>query len=50
MIRTILADADIFAFKASSATEKTYLWDGPEGELSVAEHLEEALELAQSSP
>lgn len=48
MIRTLLVDADIMAFKASSATEKVYHWDGPDAAPSIAEHLEEALVVAQN--
>src|SRR4249919_1897060 len=48
MIRTLLVDADIMAFRASSATEKVYHFDGPDSEPCIAEHLEEALAVAQA--
>lgn len=46
MSRTLLVDADIFAYVASSATEKLYHFDGPEADPAIAEHLEEGLEIA----
>lgn len=45
--RTLLVDADIMAFRASSATEKVYHFGGPEEDPCVAEHLDEALEVAK---
>lgn len=44
--RTLLVDADIFAYVASSATERLYHFDGPDSDPLIAEHLEEGLEIA----
>lgn len=45
--RTLLVDADIMAYKAASATEGLYLFNGVDAEPSVDENLEEALEVAE---
>lgn len=47
MTRTGLFDADIMAYRASSATEKVYHWDGPDSPPAISEHLDEALEVAR---
>lgn len=44
--RTLLVDADIFAYVASSATQKSYHFGGAEEAPSVAADLEQALEIA----
>lgn len=44
--RTILIDADIFAFAASSATEGVYRFNGPDADPCVDENLDEALRVA----
>lgn len=46
--RTLLIDADILAYRASSATQKTYHWDGPEGPASVATDFEAAKAYAEA--
>lgn len=45
--RTLLVDADIFAYVASSATEEVYHFDGGASEPAVAENLSEALAMAE---
>ena len=46
MNRTLLVDADIFAYVASSATERVYFFNGPDQPPVVDENLEEALSIA----
>lgn len=45
--RTLLVDADIMAYKAASATEGVYHFNGPDEEPAVDENLDEALEVAE---
>lgn len=45
MTRTILIDADILAYRASAATQQTYLWDGSTP--STAAHLDQATEAVE---
>jgi 5'-3' exonuclease len=45
--RTILVDADIFAYVASSATEGVFHFNGRDSEPAVDENLDKALEVAE---
>lgn len=45
--RTLLVDADIMAYKASSATEGVYFFNGRDADPAIDENLEEALEVAE---
>lgn len=45
---TLLLDADIFAFAASSATEGVFYFNGPDAEPAVDENLEEGLRKARN--
>ncbi|WP_445978433.1 hypothetical protein [Stenotrophomonas muris] len=45
---TLLLDADIFAFAASSATEKVFYFNGVDQEPSVSENLEEGMRKAKA--
>jgi len=45
--RTLLIDADIYAYAASSGTEKVHYFDGEDAEPTVDENLEAALEVAE---
>lgn len=45
--RTLLVDADIFAFAAASATEGVFLFDGPGRPPAVAKNLDAAFEKAR---
>lgn len=47
MSRTLLVDADIFAYAASSGTEKVFHFSGKDAEPAVEENLEAALEVAE---
>lgn len=44
---TLLIDADIFAFKASSACEGVFYFNGPDEEPAVDENLDKALKVAR---
>lgn len=48
MSRTLLVDADIFAYIAASATEKLFHFGGPDAEPAVADRLEEGLAVAEA--
>lgn len=45
--RTLLVDADIFAFAAACATEGVYLFDGPSSAPAIAKNLDAAFEKAR---
>lgn len=45
--RTILVDADIMAYKAASATEGVYHFNGPDEEPAIDDNIDEALRIAQ---
>lgn len=49
MSRTLLLDADLLAYKASAATQRSYQWDGPDGPTSVAAHMDLAQEAAEGA-
>lgn len=47
MTRTLLVDADLLAYKASAATQRSYAFDGPDAPPAVVADLEEAAQAAE---
>lgn len=47
MTRTLLVDADLLAYVAAASTQRSYKWDGEDGEVSVTADFDEAVESAE---
>lgn len=48
MSRTLLLDADLLAFVASAVTQRSYKWNGEDGETTIASDLDAAIEAAET--
>jgi DNA polymerase-1 len=49
MTRTLLVDADLLAYRASAATQRSYAFDGPEAPPAVVADLDEATTAAEEA-